>query len=354
MDPFTKMKHLQQLADYRKQLRENPVLRFLFLELTLRCNERCLHCGSSCGDVPSVELPVEVYYRLLDKVKADFPKLPMLCITGGEPLLRKEFFDILSYAHQLGFHWGMTTNGTLITDETAARLKETGMSTISVSIDGLEETHDSFRRTKGGFQKAVEGIRNLLKYDFHAVQVTSVITKKSLGELDALFALMEELDVDSWRVVHIEPIGRALQLDGYALEKEDYRYLLDFIRSKRREGYPVTYGCTHYLGLDMEREVRDWYFLCNAGIYTASIMANGDIGACLDIERRDDTIMGNILKDDFTDVWKNRFSVFRHPLSEKNERCMHCDSRYFCEGGSFHSWDYEHNRPLVCFKDVLF
>ena len=76
------------------------------------------------------------------------------------------------------------------------------------------------------------------------------------------------------------------------LDKDDYRYLIEYIRSKRKEGYPVTYGCSHYLGLDYEREVRDWYFLCTAGIYTASIMANGDIGACLDIERRPETIMG--------------------------------------------------------------
>ena len=354
MDSLVKAKHLMQLYEYKEKLRREPDLKFLFLELTMRCNERCLHCGSSCGDVEYDELSVEKYRELLDKVKEDFPKLPMLCITGGEPLLRREFFEIMGYAQSLGYRWGMTSNGTLITPGIAKRLYEYGMKTISVSIDGLEQTHDSFRRTPGGFRKALEGIKNLLEYDFQDVQVTTVVTKKSLPQLDELFQLIEELDVHSWRVINIEPIGRALELDGYALDRDDYRRMFDFIRKKRAMGYPVTYGCSHYLGIDFEKVVRNWYFLCNSGVFTASIMANGDIAGCLDIERREETIQGNILRDDFTDVWKNRFEIFRTPLYEKDDRCRWCESRYFCGGGAYHSWDYDNNRQMVCFKDILF
>ncbi len=354
MEQITKISQLTELAKYKDNLRKEPQLKFLFFELTMNCNERCLHCGSYCGDIKSEEIPVQKYYKLLDKVKQDFSPLPMLCITGGEPLLRKDFFDIMSYAHKLGYKWGMTSNATLISNDIAKRLKESGMSTISVSIDGLEKTHDSFRRTNGGFKKAIDGIKNLLKYDFSEVQVTTVVTKKNIDELDDLFELMKELDVDSWRVINLEPIGRALLLDDYMLDKQDYIRMFDFIRTKRNEGYPLTYGCTHYLGLEYEKAVRDWYFICAAGVYTASIMANGDIGACLDIERRSETIQGNILKDDFTDIWKNRFRIFRTPLYNKNEKCSHCDSKYFCGGGSYHSWDYSNNQPLVCFKDMIF
>lgn len=353
MDNITKAKNLQALYEYRQKLRKSPLLKFLFLELTLRCNERCLHCGSSCGDVTSSELSPKQYFEFLEKIKRDFTDLPMLCITGGEPLLRRDFFDIMGYANKLGFNWGMTSNGTLITKDIARQLKETGMKTISVSIDGLEETHDNFRRTKGGFRKTIDGVKNLLEQNFNSVQVTTVVTKKNISQLDALFELMFELDVDSWRILNIEPIGRACMLDGYALEAEDYRRMLDFIKDKRKSDFPVLYGCSHFLGLDYEREVRDWYFLCNAGIYTASIMSNGDIGACLDIERRPETIQGNILSDDFTDVWYNRFNIFRTSLSERNEKCSSCDSRSFCEGGSYHSWNYDENRQMICFKEIL-
>lgn len=84
---------MKELAEYRRGLWKEPKLKFLFLELTLRCNERCIHCGTS-----GIQL----------------------CITGGEPLLRKDFFEIMGYAHSLGFRWGMTSNGTLIDDECEA------------------------------------------------------------------------------------------------------------------------------------------------------------------------------------------------------------------------------------------
>ncbi len=351
-----KSKHMKMLADYRKGLITAPRLRNLFFELTLRCNENCIHCGSRCNEVRSNELPAQVYYDFLDKIKRDFTtKDMMLCITGGEPLLRKEFFDIMGYAHRLGFHWGMTSNATLIDEECAKKLKECGMGTISVSIDGLRETHDEFRRTKGGYDKAMRGIDCLIKEGgFRHIQVTTVVHRKNIDQLDELYDIMCGIDIDSWRVINMEPIGRAKDFPELLLRPEDYRRMFDFIREKRNLGMPVQYGCTHYLGLDYEREVRDWYFLCNAGIYTASVMANGDIGACLDIERRPETIMGNILHDDFTEVWKNKFQIFRTPLSERNEQCKGCDSAEFCRGGSCHSWDYDKDKQQVCFKDILF
>ena len=278
-----------------------------------------------------------------------------LCITGGEPLLRKDFFEILGYAHSLGYRWGMTSNATLIDRDTAHRLALTGMRTISVSIDGLEETHDRLRGMKGGYRRAMEGIRNLIDEDaFESVQVTTVVNHGNIGELDELFEIMDGLDIDSWRVIHLEPIGRALLRPEMMLTKEDYIRLFDFIREKRRQGYPLEFGCSHYLGPEYEAEVREWYWLCNAGVYTASIMANGDIGACLDIERRPETIQGNIYKDRFSDVWYNRFGIFRRDFSRENQKCRECGHAGFCRGDARHSWDYDNMRPMVCMKDILF
>ncbi len=351
-----KTEHLKMLAEYKEKLVKEPKLKFLFMELTMRCNENCLHCGSHCNDVQSEELDVFTWMDFLDKIKKDFgTEELMLCVTGGEPLLRREFFDIMTYAHKLGFRWGMTSNCILINDMTAKQLARAGMSTISVSIDGLKDTHDWFRRTPKGYVKAMKGVKALVDNgSFKHVQITTVVHKKNIDELDELFGIVSEADVDSWRVINIEPIGRAKTHPELLLDDDDYRRMFDFIKEKREKGFPVEYGCTHYLGLDYEREVRDWYFLCNAGVYTASIMANGDIGACLDIERRPETIMGNILADDFTEVWKNRFEIFRQPLAEKSGKCSACESKQFCGGGSCHSWDYDSNEQQVCFKDVLF
>ena len=353
-----KTAHLGELADYTRTLYHAPELRKLFFELTLQCNERCFHCGSSCapGFVRGDELTREEWFGIIDQVKADFDISRMqLCITGGEPLLNRDFFDIMGYAHEQGFHWGMTSNATLITREVAERLAEVGMGTISVSIDGLRETHDELRGLAGGYDRAMTGVQNLIDVGaFNAVQVTTVVNHGNIDQLDALFDIMDGIDINSWRVINLEPIGRALDRPDLMLTSDDYVRLFEFIREKRRAGYPLEYGCTHYLGLEYEAEVREWYWLCNAGIYTASIMANGDIGACLDIERRPETIQGNIRESRLLDVWENRFELFRHDLSDSCEECRACEHARFCRGDAHHSWDFDAGRPMVCFKGVLF
>ena len=329
-----KTAHLDKLADYTRKLYCEPELRKLFFELTLQCNERCFHCGSSCTAQRGDELAREEWLRIIDEVKADFDITRMqLCVTGGEPLLNRDIFDIMGYAHEQGFKWGMTSNATLITPAVARRLADAGMGTISVSIDGLRETHDELRGLAGGYDRAMAGIQNLIDVGaFRNVQVTTVVNHGNIAQLDELFEIMDGLDIDSWRVINLEPIGRALLRPDLMLTREDYVRLFDFIREKRQDGYPLEYGCSHYLGLEYEAGVREWYWLCNAGVYTASIMSNGDIAACLDIERRPETIQGNIRTDRLRDVWDNRFELFRHDLSDLNDECRSCEHARFCRG----------------------
>lgn len=349
-----KQTQMTTLARYKKNLRKNPKLRFLFLELTQFCNEHCRHCGSRCGDfMPKDTLTKEEIFSFLEKTSKQFDlKSVQLCITGGEPLLREDFFEIMNYAKSLGYNWGMTTNGTLIDDEVAEKLYEAGMKTVSVSIDGLRDTNDWFRQKEGGYDAAMKGVRALVSHGgFHHVQVTTVVTKKNIGELYELYDIMKETGIKSWRVINIEPIGRAKEQKDLILDKEDYIKMFDFIKEKRFESdMEVVYGCSHYLGESLEREVRPWYFLCNAGIYAASVMYNGDIGACLDIERRPELIQGNIRKDDFKDTWENKFEVFR----KDSHKCKGCKEYKYCGGDSFHTWNFDENRPDLCFKGILF
>ncbi len=352
-----KISQLDKLSEYRQEhLYASPELRQLFFELTMKCNENCFHCGSGCDPTATHGMPAEKYKEILDEVKENFDISRLqLCITGGEPLLYPGFFEVLEYAHSLGYRWGMTSNGTLITKEIASKLHECGMGTISVSIDGLPETHDRQRGLKGGYEKAMRGIDNLIEEGgFDHIQVTTVINHKNIDELDALYEIMLGLDIESWRVIGIEPIGRALRYPEYLLTADDQRRIFDFIKKKREDQMPVTYGCSHFLGLEYEREVRKWYFLCNAGVYVASIMANGDVGACLDIERRPEVIQGNVYKERFTDIWRNRFEVFRRPLSLGSEKCSECEYEKWCAGGAAHSWDYDRGMQRICMKDILF
>ena len=144
--------------EYRKRLNKLHPLRSLFFEMTLRCNARCEHCGSSCGDViQKDEITKEEIFKVLEDIKNAGiynPRTVMLNITGGEPLLRQDLFEIMNYANKLGFDWGMVTNGVLISEKNIKKMMKTGMKTISISLDGMANTHESFRHLpKGSFDK---------------------------------------------------------------------------------------------------------------------------------------------------------------------------------------------------------
>ena len=358
LDTATKLEHMEQLADYRENiLRPNADLRTLFIEMTTHCNEHCRHCGSNCGDIKEEgALTGEEIKAFLAKLKTGMPVEKLkLCITGGEPLLRPDFFDIMNYAHSLGYQWGMTSNGLLITPEVALKLRKAGMRTVSISLDGLKENHEWFRQVPGSYEKSLEGIRNLIAVNgFDHVQITTVVNHRNYGELEAMYREFSKIGVRSWRVINIEPIGRAKGDPELMLTDEEYRGMIKFIESHRFAGpMEVCYGCSHFLGTETEREVRKWYFLCNAGVYTASIAYNGDILACLDIERRPELVQGNIRRDDFLNVWKNKYEIFRTDY-RKTGPCADCEYYRYCAGDSFHTWNFDEMRPDLCLKGIMF
>ncbi len=356
---------LRKTAEFRRTTFVQPDLRQLFFELTLACNMQCAHCGSRCGEecagipqalraqnqdsLPYAELTTQEWKAVLDTVKEDFPRLPQINITGGEPLLRPDFEEILSYAHDLGFKWGMTTNGTLITPEVAAMLTRCHIGSVSVSVDALETSHDELRAVPGAYKAALEGVQNLI--NTHApchIQITSVFNHQTIDQLEDVFDLVKNMDITSYRAIGIEPIGSALEHPELILTPEDQRYLLQFIQDRRSEGWPISYGCAHYLGVEGEGRVRDWLFSCNSGTRVASITANGDITGCLNIERTPLTTFGNVRKDRFGDVWRTRYENFRRDRSELDPTCKTCSDREFCLGGCAHTWDFTEDKQRMC------
>lgn len=354
-----KSRDMTRLDAYRDDLRRHPRLTYLFVELTDRCNLNCLHCGSRCEQSRGTFLDTGLLLRTLDEVAQDFaPRSVMICLTGGEPLLHPGFDSIVNRINALGFPWGMTSNGTLIDANRAARLREQRLTSLTLSLDGLRESHEALRQVPGSFDRTVNAVRHL-----HAVgipvQITTVIHRGNFGELDAVYAFLCELGIASWRVINLEPIGRALDNRQLLLDRAQFTALLDFIREKRFAAdtpMDVRFGCSHYLSYDYEHEVRDNYFLCGSGLYVGSILCNGDIYSCLDIERRPELVQGNIARDRFSDVWHNRFQAFRTDRSEACAECRHCAEKSFCRGDAAHTWDYENNSPLFCLmrKDDIY
>lgn len=351
-----KKENMIELARYQQHLCAFPRLKYLFLELTDQCNLRCRHCGSSCTADNRTYLPLDKIKEILLQVAAAYDASEiMVCITGGEPFLHPDICDIVRFARRCGFTVGITSNGTLI-DEVAARaIISSGLNTIAISVDGLENSHDSFRNQAGSFDKAMRGIR-YLKANGADPQVITVVHPGNISLLQAMFEFFKEEEISSWRLVNIDPIGRARAGSDILLSGNEIRVLLDFIRDKRFDPdneMEVTYGCSHFVSFEYEREIRDYYFQCIAGTQAASIMANGDIGACLDIERRPELIQGNVYRDSFIDVWENRFSVFRRDRTERSHECLKCEDRNVCRGDSAHTWDYDKDAPLYCVRKML-
>lgn len=354
-----KQADMERLAQYRRYLYAHPRLTYLFFELTDACNLSCLHCGSNACPQNRTYLPFEDVTMVLDQVARAYPPGSiMICLTGGEPLLHPQLCEIISYARQLGFSCGITTNGMLMDEKTANKLVNSGLDTATFSLDGLEDTHDWFRNKPGAYVKTLEGIRKLHAAAGKTVstQITTVIHRKNFHQLTALYDLVCSLELDSWRVINLEPIGRALENRDLALDPRQLRALLTFIQEHRfssKTPMEITYGCSHYVTEPFERMVRDNYFLCGSGILVASILCNGDIYSCLDIERRPELIQGNIRTHNFVEVWQNGFHAFRKDRSEDCDRCRSCEDRTFCCGDSAHTWDYQTGAPLLCMKELF-
>ena len=343
-----KMKQLEQVAEYRRELQSSPRLTWLFFEVTDRCSLRCAHCGSSCGP-RGQDLDPSLIEKVLEDVRGHGLR-PMVCLTGGEPLLYPHLYSAAETIRGLGFDWGMTTNGYGLTRETAQKLRECGMATVSVSIDGFERQHDALRGRKGAWRRAVDAVGSLQRAGF-APQVTSVFHRGNIGAIEPFFRFLCGIGVTDWRAVNVEPIGRAAGRGDLLLKREELLRLLGFIREKRFDPscpMRVAYGCSHFLGPQWERTVRDHYFFCGAGLQIASVRCSGDICACLDIEDDPSLVQGNAKADRFTDVWFGRFEAFQRDRSADSAACGDCAYRHVCAGDSAHTWDFREKKPRLC------
>src|SRR5512147_2028125 len=158
---------------------DQPQLRMIAWELTRSCNLACVHCRASAAYGPyEGELSTQEVFGVMDDI-ASFSK-PVIILTGGEPLLRADIFDLASYGTGKGFRLVMATNGTLFNEEIMQKMKASGIQRISVSIDGpTAETHDAFRKEKGSFEGSLRGIE-MAKKGGVEFQINTTITEVNL------------------------------------------------------------------------------------------------------------------------------------------------------------------------------
>ena len=345
---FRKKIGLNLFKRYKKNESKIHQLNYILWECTLRCNLNCIHCGSDCKKDSSIkDMSVNHFLKAIDQITDIVnPNQTMIVLTGGEALLRKDLEQIGINLYERGFPWGIVSNGMLLNKRKISSLLDAGLRSITISLDGLEESHNWLRGAPKSFSSALNAIRLLpaiseIKYD-----VVTCVNQKNFNELTRIKELLISIGVLEWRIFTIFPVGRAKEHQELQLSPKKFKELFDFISQTRKEGtIKLNYGCEGFLG-EYEQEVRDNFFICRAGINIASILADGSISACPNL--RENFIQGNIYKDNFRDVWQKKYAAFRNKSWTKTGICADCEHYKFCEGNGMHLRDEKTGELLFC------
>lgn len=299
-------------------------------------------------------MPYQDFLKVTEQIKQVYdPAKVMIVITGGEPLMRKDLEECGKELMKQGFPWGFVTNGYALTEERFKNLMKSGLRSMTISLDGFEESHNWMRGNNRSFEKAVNAIKLAVSAGENLVfDVVTCINQRNFSELQSLRDFLIGMGVKRWRIFSICPIGRAAENPLLHISNEQFRKTLDFIRTNREEGVIRTsFGCEGFLG-DYESEVRDGFFFCRAGIHIASVLADGSICACPNINRKGFT-QGNIYTDNFMDVWNHRFEKMRKRDWAKEGLCADCKEFKWCKGNGIHLRDLENHDVLRCHYKMI-
>ena len=344
-------------------------LKTLFWECTLRCNMSCRHCGSDCKVQPEVkDMPAEDFLKVIDSITPHVdPHKVFIIFTGGEALLRNDLEEVGLELYRREYPWGVVTNGFLLDQKRLDSLLASGMHSITVSLDGFEEQHNWIRRHPQSFEKATAAIKLLVQRKDILWDVVTCVNPRSYPHLREFKDYLVSLGVPAWRLFSIFPMGRAAHDPDLQLTDEQFRGILDFIKECREDNLAeksegnrsridsdssisnnglisVSYACEGFLG-EYEQRVRDHFFFCRSGVEVASIRCDGGISGCTSVRSHMD--QGNIYRDDFWEVWQNRFQVMRDRSWAKKGQCKDCKVWRYCEGSGLHLYD-DNGDLLVC------
>lgn len=209
---------------------------------TRRCNLACLHCYAAAANRPFAGELTTAEARAFIADLGAFG-VPVLLLSGGEPLVRPDLFELAGAAHAHGIRTTLSTNGTLISPEVARRIKETGFGYVGISLDGIGAAHDEFRQQDGAFEAALDGIRNCVAVG-QRVGLRLTLTRHTVRDLDAIFDLIEREQVNRACFYHLVPSGRGRQIAGDQLDPAEARAAVMRIFERARD--------FHRRGLDKE------------------------------------------------------------------------------------------------------
>ncbi len=298
--------------------------------VTRECNMKCSHCYINATEKKlSDELSTQEGKNLMDQICK--VSKPLLILSGGEPLLRPDIYELIEYGASKGLKMGLGSNGSLIDDKVAAKLKAAGIATVSISIDShIPAQHDEFRGVAGAWEKAVNACKALRKNNV-LVQVNTTLTQQNYNQIDEIMSLAEEIGVENFHLFFLVPTGRGAKLADISPQKYEDMITNTFAKvtkhklNVRPSCAPQFMRIAKGMGLDM----RQWVRGCMAGLYYCRIYPNGDVTPCPYLPVK----LGNVREKSFKEIWFNSdiFKALRDPNSLKG-RCGACEYRSLCGG----------------------
>lgn len=340
-------------------------LRLVAWETTRNCNLSCVHCRAAATQGPyDGELDTESSLRLLDQIAEVGQAIVIL--TGGEPLLRPDIFEIAAYGTQKGLRMVMAPNGTLIDAAAAGKMAESGIRRISISLDGASrEVHDRFRGVDGAFEGAIRGIRAARNAGIE-FQINTTITQANLEEIPRIQQLAVDLGAAAHHIFLLVPTGRGKYILDQSITAEEYENTLNWFYDQR-DKTPLQLKATcapHYYRILRQRARADGKTVSfeTHGLDAVTRGCLGGTGFCF-ISHRGvvqpcgflNVPCGDVTRQSFADVWKSSevFLALRN-LENLKGKCGKCEYKRVCGGCRARAFeatgDYLAEEPLCSYQ----
>jgi len=340
-------------------------LRLVAWEVTRSCNLNCVHCRAASTRGPySGELGTEKCLEILDQIRSVGE--PIVILTGGEPLLRDDIFDLAEHGTRAGLRMVMATNGSLLTPDIINRMKSSGIKRVSVSIDGADERqHDGFRMVPGAFSKSMEGIRLLKDADVD-FQINTTVTRHNIHNVKDILDMSVGLGAVAHHLFLLVPTGRAKEMVDQEIDADEYETLLHWFY-RMRDQVPLHLKATcapHYYRV-LRQEARAKGEKVNFQTYGLDAMTRGCLGGtafsfisyegivqpCGYLELN----CGDLRNSTFDSVWQHseKFNQLRDFSSYKGKcgRCEYLRNCGGCRARAFESsGDFLAEEPLCAYQ----
>ncbi len=297
--------------------------------VTFRCPLRCPHCYMDAREGDNrAELGTEDALKVIDQIAALGTRV--LILSGGEPLLRSDIFELATYARECGLHVSMGTCGILIDDDVAIRMKKAGIRKAAISLDSAEpQMHDRFRGLPGAWSRTVEGIRACLRHSV-GVQVNITILQENYRQIAEIISFCESLGVTEFQLFFLVPTGRGTAVED--ITPEMYETIIHTVMEKTASG-TVTIRPTcapQYTRIRAQLGMEQAAFPgCLAGKQYLRIYPTGDVTPCPYLP----LTIGNVIRTPLAEIWHNSAVLkdLRNP-EQLEGKCGACEFRNVCGG----------------------